>query len=217
MGHADDSGPEPVDPGAFWERRYRERDKIWSGLPNAALVDTASSLAPGRALDLGCGEGADALWLASRGWDVTGVDISSTAIRRAGEEASRLGLTDRVRFLATDLSTWEPDGQPYDLITSAFLHSPVDIPRDAILHRAAAHVAIGGHLLTLTHAAPPPWFDATAHPGNRFITPTQEYDELALPNDEWSLVAAEMRPREATGPSGESARVIDGILLVRRG
>src|ERR687885_1951411 len=71
-----------------WDARYRERDgAMWSGRPNGRLVAEVASLAPGRALDVGCGEGADAIWLAQRGWTVTAVDISDVALGRAREAA----------------------------------------------------------------------------------------------------------------------------------
>jgi 2-polyprenyl-3-methyl-5-hydroxy-6-metoxy-1,4-benzoquinol methylase len=88
--HAHHDTPDPADPTSFWEQRYAGTSGIWSGRPNRALVDKASALTPGRALDLGCGEGGDALWLAARGWTVTGLDLSATALRRA-DDAARQG------------------------------------------------------------------------------------------------------------------------------
>src|SRR5687768_8912240 len=82
----------PDDPLAFWEEKYAGATGIWSGQPNGALVDEAADLAPGHALDLGCGEGGDALWLAERGWTVTGLDLSPTALARAGAAARAAGL-----------------------------------------------------------------------------------------------------------------------------
>lgn len=90
----------------FWESRYADRDQIWSGNPNQALVDTMSGRAPGEALDLGCGEGGDSVWLAEQGWRVTAVDVSATAIARGRELASRRDVPDgRISWLVEDLST----------------------------------------------------------------------------------------------------------------
>lgn len=87
------------DAAQHWNARYGERKRMWSGAPNRALVEAVGDLAPGRALDLGCGEGADSVWLATGGWQVTGVDISSTAIERAGELASERGVSDQTSWI----------------------------------------------------------------------------------------------------------------------
>src|SRR5688500_10780396 len=76
-----------------WDERYREPgDQLWSGRPNGRLVREVADVVPGRALDVGCGEGADALWLTGRGWTVTAIDISEVAVRRAQEAAARAGV-----------------------------------------------------------------------------------------------------------------------------
>src|SRR5918997_1941704 len=87
-----------------WDARYRERDgAMWSGRPNGRLVAEVASLAPGRALDVGCGEGADAIWLAQRGWTVTGVDVSAVALERAAQHAVDAGVGDRIEWRRVDL------------------------------------------------------------------------------------------------------------------
>ena len=87
-----------------WEKHYGERDRIWSGRVNVQFADVVAELPPGRALDLGCGEGADSVWLAERGWDVVAVDISETALGRAKEAAGTRGVNDRIEFVQLDLS-----------------------------------------------------------------------------------------------------------------
>ena len=88
--------PQPVD---FWEERYAASERIWSGRVNVVLADIAGALDSGRALDLGCGEGADVIWLAGQGWEATGIDISPTAIARASAAAAAAGLApDRAQF-----------------------------------------------------------------------------------------------------------------------
>lgn len=208
----DDATQDPVD---FWERRYGERDRIWSGRPNQALVGVVAGLPPGRALDLGCGEGGDSIWLAGQGWEVDAVDISATAVARAGAAAAARGVPDgAVTWMVRDLATWEPTG-PYDLVSACFLHSPVEFPRTAVLRRAAAAVGPGGHLVIVGHAAPPPW-STDHHHEHLLLTPAQELAELALDDAEWLTVLKEIRPREATGPGGEPATLEDGVTLLRR-
>lgn len=162
-GPADD-----VVPAAFWEDRYAGTGRVWSGRPNATLADVVAGLAPGRALDLGCGEGGDVVWLARQGWAATGLDISPTAVRRAREAAAAAGLPpERARFEVADLEAWTGQ-EPYDLVTGSFFQSPVALDRADVLRRAAGLVAPGGHLLVLSHAAPPPWtaYDADGHGGD---------------------------------------------------
>jgi len=200
-------------PADFWEDRYASQERVWSGTVNHALVQVASALAPGRALDLGCGEGGDVVWLAQHGWDATGVDISTTATRRATDVARAAGIPDdRIRFVAADLSTWTPTGT-YDLITAGFLQSPVELPRADILRRMVGRVAPGGHLLVVAHAAMPPWANNPAH-HHTFPTPAEEVAALGL--DGWTTEIAEVRSREAIGPEGQLATLDDTVVLVRR-
>lgn len=200
----------------FWEQRYGERHRIWSGRANAALVASVETLKPGRALDLGCGEGADSVWLATQGWQVTGVDISATALARAREHAHDADLPDaQLELQQADLASWRP-ATTYDLVSACFLHSPVEFPRDAVLRTAATAVAPGGHLLIVGHAAPPPWSNHARHNTGEFPTPERQLDELALVPDQWDTVIARTQSREATGPDGQQAELEDTILLIRR-
>lgn len=151
------SGATDSEATMFWEGRYGEREGIWSGKPNHGLITEAAGLHPGRALDLGCGEGADSIWLADEGWSVTGVDISTTALQRAQRHAEAAGHLD-IAWQQADLAQWQPAGE-YDLVSAQFLQSPVDFPREQVLRTAAAAVATGGSLLVVSHAAAPPWAD----------------------------------------------------------
>lgn len=204
-------------PADFWDQRYAERDQIWSGKPNAALVAAAADLRPGRALDLGCGEGGDSAWLAERGWHVTAVDISATAISRGKALAAERGIpADRIAWMAEDLSVWQPT-RSYDLVSACFLQSPIDFPRREILQRAASAVAPGGHVLVVSHAEAPPW--AKTHDGthHRFPTMAEELADLALPGrGGWEIVVGEARSRHATGPDGQEAALRDNVILARR-
>ena len=208
--------PDGVVPADFWEERYSGTDRVWSGRPNQILTRVAADLAPGRALDLGCGEGGDAIWLAHHGWDVTGLDISVTATRRAAEAARAAGLPpERIRFLAADLSALDHAGT-FDLVTASYLHSPVEFPRADVLRHAAGLVAPGGHLLVLSHADFPPWARGHDHAEHRFLTPAEEVAEIGLDGDGWTVVLAETRSRDAVGPEGQTAVLDDAVVLARR-
>ena len=93
-----------------WEEHYGDRERVWSGRVNVRLAELVEPMTPGRALDLGCGEGADALWLAEHGWRVTAVDISQTALDRAAADAAARNLSDSIDFQRHDLMETLPDG-----------------------------------------------------------------------------------------------------------
>ncbi|WP_104138450.1 cyclopropane-fatty-acyl-phospholipid synthase family protein [Cryobacterium sp. Y62] len=210
-GHDGESAP---DAATFWENRYRESDRAWSGSANAALEREADDLTPGTALDLGSGEGGDALWLAQNGWSVTAVDISPTALARGEAAAAKAGLTGRIRWITADLATWQPDG-PFDLVTAHFLQSPVPLPREVILHRAAATVVPGGVLLVVGHAQFPPW---SKHKPDGVPLPTADevLTSLELDSEHWTIVTKAAVGREATGPDGQVATLVDSVLTLRR-
>jgi len=167
---------------SFWDSFYTERDRVWSGRPNAVLAREVAALAPGTALDLGCGEGADAVWLAARGWRVTAVDISGVALARAAAHAAEAGVADHVEFRRADLDTDFPAGR-FDLVTAQFL------PHEKILRSAADAVAPGGVLLVEGHLVqeqPGHW-----HHDVRFPTPEDVVAMLGLDSGEWELLRAD--------------------------
>jgi SAM-dependent methyltransferase len=133
----------------FWDERYGDKP-IWSGDPNTQLVHYAADLTPGVALDVGSGEGGDVLWLAARGWTVTGADISEVALRRSAEAAERAGVADRVTWQQADLLTWTPPVSAFDLVSAFFVHLPC-AEREGLLRRLAAAVRPGGTLLFVAH------------------------------------------------------------------
>ena len=137
------------DQAAMWDARYQEKDgAMWSGRPNGRLVAEVSGLAPGRALDVGCGEGADAIWLAGQGWEVTAVDVSSVAVDRARDAAARAGVT--VEWLAGDaLALALPEGA-FDLVSLQYPALP-KAAGDAAVRRLLATVRPGGLLLAVYH------------------------------------------------------------------
>ncbi len=130
-----------------WDERYLAKPQTWSGNPNPLLVAEVADMPPGTALDAGAGEGADAFWLATHGWRVTGADISTVALKRASNEAERLGLD--VEWLHLDL-TREPAPAKYDLVSAQFLHLPAAARRVLFGHLADV-VLPGGTLLVVGH------------------------------------------------------------------
>ena len=131
-----------------WDRRYAEVENLWAVKPNRFLVAEAEGLEPGRALDLACGEGQNAIWLASLGWDVTGVDFSEVAIAKARARAAREGVS--VEFVCDDLRAYEPEPGTFDLVLVLYLHIPAD-ERRAVLAKAAGALASGGTFVFVGH------------------------------------------------------------------
>ena len=130
-----------------WDERYADRPLVWSAGPNQFLTEEVAGLPPGRALDLACGEGRNALWLAEQGWQVTGTDFSAVAIDKARQRAEQLGL--EAAFHVADATDTAPGG-PYDLVIVFYLQLPAEQRRAA--HRnAAAALAPGGTLVIVGH------------------------------------------------------------------
>jgi SAM-dependent methyltransferase len=200
-----------TDDEEFWNGRYAEHHRLWSGNPNELLVREIASLEPGRALDLGCGEGADAIWLARNGWRVTATDISSVALERAAKHAVDAGVS--VDWQHRDLTTSFPEGE-FDLVSVQFLHSPTEFfPRERILRAAAAAVAPGGRLLIVGHAGPPPWEPEADH---SLPTPDEVHASLKLSDDEWKVLLSGEHDRTQRDPHGELVTRRDNALLVQR-
>jgi 2-polyprenyl-3-methyl-5-hydroxy-6-metoxy-1,4-benzoquinol methylase len=133
---------------ALWDERHAARQPIESFEPDPTLVDEIGSLRPGRALDLGAGDGRNAIWLAIQGWQVTAVDFSQVALDRGRALATASGV--RVEWQLADLLEWSPGASRFDLVTLFFIHLPSDERRD-VYARAAAAVAPGGTLLIVGH------------------------------------------------------------------
>ncbi|BAL90855.1 putative reductase [Actinoplanes missouriensis 431] len=197
-----------------WEERYRGRDAVWSGRPNPQLVTEAADLTPGRALDVGSGEGADAVWLARQGWQVDAVDISTVALGRAAGHAASAGVAERITFSHRDLRQEAPAAGSYDLVSAQFMHLPPQERAELYAHLAGA-VAPGGTLLIVGH-----------HPSDLATTVgrmhfpdmlfTAEEVARALEPEAWEVVAAQARPRQATDPEGREITIHDAVLVARR-
>ena len=131
-----------------WDRRYSQPNLLWSATPNRFLVEEAAELAPGRALDLACGEGRNALWLAELGWQVTAVDYSSVAIAKARDRAASAGA--KIDFHCVDLLEYTPERRAYELVMVLYLQLLTE-QRRLVLSRAEAAVAPGGTFLLIGH------------------------------------------------------------------
>ena len=194
-----------------WEERYSGAEKIWSGEPNAQLVAEVSGLTPGTALDVGCGEGGDVIWLARQGWRVTGADFSANGLARAARHAAEAGVADRVDWWQVDARSFSADGRAYDLVTSHFLHPP-DGGMVAVTGRLATAVAPGGHLLVVGHA-PSTVFTQLSDSHRRAMFVAADLLP-GLPAGFEALVV-EQRPRTVVR-GGETFDVHDSTLLARR-
>ena len=205
--------PDPdLSPTEYWEQRYSGSERVWSGKVNATMASVVAELAPGTAIDLGCGEGGDVLWLAEQGWTALGLDISATAVGRARDEAAARGL-DGASFEAVDLDAWEPEPASVDLVTASFFQSNVALDRTAILRRAMTALRPGGRLVTVSHAAPPSW--AKDHPAT-MVSVQDEAAQLGGSAEEWEVELAAERPRAATAPDGSAGEHLDAVLVLQR-
>ncbi|WP_405764743.1 methyltransferase domain-containing protein [Actinacidiphila glaucinigra] len=208
-------GAEREPEAEFWDARYAGSDRVWSGNPNNVLVREVGGLKPGTALDLGCGEGADAVWLARQGWRVTAVDISRVALERAAGHAKAEGIAEGlIDWQRHDLGETFPEGT-YDLVSAQFLHSPNDMPRERILRAAAAAVAPGGVLLVVGHAGFPAW-ETDPHPEVHFPTPEEVLESLGLAEGEWEVVLTDEHERIQNDPDGRPTTRVDNTLEIRR-
>ncbi|WP_448640319.1 methyltransferase domain-containing protein [Geodermatophilus sp. URMC 63] len=198
---------------AWWEERYRAHGHgVWSGRVNDVLATEVADLPPGRALDAGAGEGGDAVWLARRGWDVTALDVSRTALDRAAAAAAAAGVPLRTR--QADVTAWEPGEERFDLVTASFLHFLPD-RRDEVLRTLAAAVAPGGTLLVTAHDGSD-LHAAVQRPGLPEWYATGEQMAAALDPADWAVEVAETRPRRARGHEHGSVHVADAVLRARR-
>jgi len=199
-----------------FEEMYRATDALWSGRPNAQLVAEAADLPPGTALDIGCGEGADAIWLAARGWRVVGVDFAATALQRAAAHATEAGeeVAARIEWVRADVTRWTPDPGGFDLVSAQFMHLLPD-ERRALFARLADAVRPGGQLLLVGHD-----FSDIAAGAHRPPEPERFFTayEVAGSLDPamWEVLVAEARPRPAHQHEGENIEVHDAVVRARK-
>ncbi|MGF7235485.1 MAG: class I SAM-dependent methyltransferase [Frankia sp.] len=196
---------------AEWDGRYADREQLWSGQPNGALVAEVAGLAPGRVLDVGCGEGADAVWLARGGWDVTALEVSGVALERAAGHARDAGVT--VRWVHAGLAEAALPPGAFDLVSAQYPALPRTA--DAAAERALlAAVAPGGVLLLVHHAGMEirPVHDDGIDPAD-YVWPSMV---AALLDDDWEVELDEQRPRIAPHGGAGAHHVDDLVLRARR-
>lgn len=136
---------------ADWDARYAGTELIWTAEPNRFLVAEVGDLPAGRALDVACGEGRNAVWLARQGWHAVGVDFSGVALDKARRLAGRSGVADRTEWVQADVRTYEPDAGGFDLVAVLYLHLPHPALLATLGHAVNA-LAPGGTLLVVGHA-----------------------------------------------------------------
>jgi thioredoxin reductase/SAM-dependent methyltransferase len=202
---------------ADWDRRYAG-DRMWSGNPNGALVAEAAALPPGRALDVGAGEGGDAVWLAERGWAVTAADISARALERIADEAGRRGLA--ISCLHADANAAEPfPVGAFDLVSACYASIP-RTPDHRALHALTAAVAPGGTLLVVGHDLTPMREPIDTQIRSRPFDPdayvqAEQVAEVLATWPEWEVEFHEVRPRPP-GAASASHHVDDVVVRARR-
>ncbi|MFE3544373.1 methyltransferase domain-containing protein [Nocardia sp. NPDC059177] len=204
----------PTDAVTFWNGVYAARSPATDPQPNDRLTEVVSDLSPADALDLGCGDGGDTLWLADRGWHVTAVDISAVAVARLADLTSSRGLGNRVTAVRHDLSKSFPQSR-FDLICAHYLHTPFDLDRADVLRVAAHALRPGGRLLVVDHGSTAPW-SWNQDPDLHYPSPQDVAAGIDLDPATWLVERADAPRRIATGPQGRTAEVIDHVLLIRR-
>ncbi|GGF24370.1 hypothetical protein GCM10011399_17370 [Subtercola lobariae] len=199
----------------YWEERYAAPGLAWSGDPNPVLVTEAAELTPGTALDIGSGEGGDAFWLATLGWNITGVDISTNALEKARTRAESLDLAAaaRIQWQQHDLTAWAPPAQSFDLVSAQFMHLP-DPSRSTLFAALAAAVAPGGTLLIVGHDVSR---EVDAHQSHRAALMFTIDDVLAaIDGEDLHVEAAESRERAQVAAHTESGHLRDIVVRATR-
>jgi len=215
---------------AYWEQHWRQGSadspgSMGGNQPNPYLARETGGLVPGMALDAGCGAGAEAMWLASRGWRVTAVDISSDALARAAERATASGVSERLRWVEADLGVWNPDGR-FDLVTTHYAHPAM--PQLEFYDRIAGWVAPGGTLLIVGHLRTRIATDGEGHGlsqghghGSGHHPPAEASATAAaitarLDQTAWEVVAAEECHRMLIGRGGAEVPIHDVVVRATR-
>lgn len=212
--HAQSDG-DPADfySQATWDARYGESTRIWSGEPNRRLVEQVVGLPVGSALDIGCGEGTDAVWLARQGWSVTALDVSEVALDRTRQHAQEADVGDRVHAIQVDLMAGDALPGTHDLVSVFFMHVPAEV-FDAFHQRLGDAVAHGGHLLVVGHH-PDDVESGVRRPHGPAMLFNPEQVVAALDPGTWQVAIAEAPTRDQQGPDGPVV-VRDTVVLARK-
>jgi SAM-dependent methyltransferase len=208
-------------------------DQIWQGdrgasmgasQTNPHLMHEVGELSPGTAIDAGCGAGAEAIWLAEHGWQVTAADVAAGALAVAADRAAASGATNRIRWVQADLSTWEPDAQ-FDLVTTHYAHPAM--PQVEFYDRIATWVAPAGTLLIVGHLHHEDPDSATGHGHGRGHAHTDTEPPASasvtaaditarLDPAVWEVVTAQESHRAMTGPGDHTTTTIHDVVVRAR-
>ena len=199
-----------------WDERYSSADRIWSGNPNPRLVAAAAELTPAAALDVGCGEGSDTIWLASHGWRVTGVDVSAVALGRAAGQAAAAGqqVADRITWQRADVLSWIPPARQFDLVSAQFMQLPQ--AELASLHRRLADAVRPGGVLLIVGHHPSDLDSGIGRPHHPELMFTAEQVAATLDPSEWSITQATAPERQVLNPDGDPVTIRDAVLQATR-
>jgi SAM-dependent methyltransferase len=210
----------------YWEQHWYQgrsggHGSMSASPPNPYLDRETGGLMPGMALDAGCGAGAETIWLATHGWQVTGVDISSEALAHAAERATASGVAGRVQWVEADLSVWDP-GTHFDLVTTHYAHPAM--PQLDFYHRIASWVAPFGTLLIVghlhTHDSPSRDHGHSHRHGHTRPPATASVTAAAitarLDPAVWEIVTADEPHRTLTGPDGRDVSLQDVVVRATR-
>ncbi|HEX3823453.1 MAG TPA: methyltransferase domain-containing protein [Mycobacteriales bacterium] len=192
-----------------WDSRYAEEKQLWSGAPNGGLVAEVAGMTPRRVLDVGCGEGADAVWLARRGWDVTALEVSGVALKRAAQHARDAGVT--IRWVHAELDQAALPPRSFELVSAQY-PALLRTPDGAAEHALLELVAVGGVLLLVHHIGM-----ETREPHGGFDPADYVWPSMiaALLDDDWEIERHEQRPR-VTPDSGAGAHHSEDLVLRAR-
>jgi len=192
----------------LWSKTLREHaDKVGRRPPNAQLMAEAADLAPGRALDAGCGHGAETLWLAAHGWQVTAVDFSAAALAHGRSMAEAAGVAERIDWVESDLASWTAEPGHYDLVVCLYVHAAGSVAE--MVEQMANGVAPGGTLFLVGHRPIDPSTGAATAAANQ-VQVSVAAALAALDSQLWELVVAEERPRAVAGTG------VDAVIRARR-
>lgn len=214
-----DHDPQTMYTQAFWDERYSSADRIWSGRVNQWVERLVSGLPAGSALDVGCGEGGDALWLARQGWTVTAVDVSPVALERAerhareADPAAASAITWRQVDLIGDPDSLDGLG-PFDLVSMQFVHLPSAL-WERLYRQLTARVAPGGALLVAGHH-PSDIGGPISRPDLPDLFYTPEQVTAFLPESDWRIVQADAPTRPASTHDGQTVTIADTVVFAVR-
>ncbi len=197
--HDHGAAREPGHDAVHWDERYAATDRLWSAEPNATVAEVVGPMPPGRALDVGAGEGRHAVWLAANGWQATAVDFSAVGIERGRRESAGAA----VDWIVADVRTWTPPpGSTYDLVLVVYLHLA-----DDVFDHVAEWLAPGGALVVLGHALRN-LTDGVGGPRDRRLLHTEEQFRRAAAGLEIERLEEVLRPTDA-------GTAIDLLLVAR--